>query len=664
MANPFSIFRKYQKVMMATVTLLAILAFVFFDNVSPQGYRGNSADPVVVESDYFKLKESDLGRAIRQRLLVHQVLTRAASTMRMAQELQRIQQQFQGIDPSFLEEQKGMIEARIAQQTHADVVNFIGSADERSVVRTMALAETAKRMGVQVSNERVEGFIFGLVPGLSKQQFVQILQGISQLSLNDLYDAFRRELLAESLRYVLASNSASASTPVDRWNYFQRKNLRASVEVLPVRTADIIKAGKVAEPTDGELKAYYALYEFLEPVPGSPTPGFKIPQKAAFQYFSADEAKFYAPEKITAEEIAAHYEANKSRYPYTVEDFAEPAAPKPNEAKTEAKPVEMPAADKPAAEKPEDKKAAESKPAESKPTVVSPDCGEATDDGLSDEFSASDCADEPAKPADGKDEKKAEEKKPEDKKADDKKSEEKKPEVKETPKPAASPSPTATAAAPAATPVATPTATGTAAPTATGTIAPAVTAPVLPPLPLPSEDILLPEDVRTGKNPQYDPLWRVEDKIRQELADAAARKAIQDAFSKLREKMNDLTVALVTSDQSDKFSVSNETFSALAKDYPGIEAKSTDLLDRNQAIAIADEPGLFHSTVNGAPFVQMEYSGNMTYSPRDAQEIPVAPGPGAPRPPTSRRPKRCTICIGRRRTKRRVFRSLRRSRTK
>lgn len=666
MASPFDIFRKNQKVMMAALVLLAMIAFVFADFFSPSGQQGTAEDPLVVTSDYFSLKESDVDRAIGQRMLVHRILTQALTSVVMQEQLQRFQQQFQGIDPSFLGEQLKMMEANIAAQARARVVSEIGLADEQSVVDTMALAETARKLGVQVSNERVDGFVFSYVNGLTKERYVEILKSQPGLSLNALYDALRREIMAYNVRYIFASNSASSSTPIDRWNYFQRKNLRASVEVLPVKTADIIKAGKVAEPTERELAAYYDEYKFYEPVPGASTPGFKVPQKASFQYFRADEAKFYAPEKITAEAIAAHYDANKSRYPFVPEDYSDAAKPagsdaakpdaatsvkpeasttpgeikpladpkggaamkpeaKPEPKKPETKPEEQkPAEPKKNDEKKPEPKAEEKKADEKKPATVSPDCG---DDGLTDEFSASSCADEPAKPAEDK---KTDEKKADEKPADAKPSEEKKPEPA---KPSAAP----TATTPA--PVATASPSATAAPTATATV-PAVTAPVLPPLPLPSEDVMLPDDVRTGKNPQFEPLWRVEDKIRKELAGAAARKSVEDAFAKLREKMNDKALALITGSQptgeQKSALLTEEQFKDMAKDYPEIEAKSTQLVDRIQAIAMADEPGLFHSVVGGAslerggiPFVQAEYSNNSTFTPKDANEIPEAVGESA-----------------------------------
>ena len=639
MASPFSLFRKNQKVMMAALVLLAMVAFVLSDAIdfSGRGSGGGAGqNPVVVESKYFDLKESDIDRAISDRLLVHQILTKAATELRLKNELIRFQQQFQGLPPEFLQEQLGRMQAQVVQQTHADVVNFIGSADETSVVETITLADTARRMGVRVSNERVEGFIFSLVPGMTKEMFVDILKKQPRLSLDAMYDAFRRELLADSIRTVLARNSASTSTPIDRWNYFLRKNLRASVEVLPVRTEDLIKAGKVAAPTKDELMAYYEKYKFLEPVPGSSVPGFKVPQKASFQYFVADEAKFYAPEKITTEAIAAHYEANKARYPYTPEDFSEPAAPP--EAKPEVKPEAKPETTKPAAEKKEPEKKEEKKPAvekqpeakkEAEPKAekaedtkkAEPKDSGCDDESVSDvlsfdvEASTEDCQADTAKPA----------------------------ATPSATKPAAAPSASQSAtAAPAATPSATasPSATATpsatASPSATGTAAaPPAAAPVLPPSPLPSEDVMLPEDVRTGREPQFDPLWRMEDKIRKELADAAARDEIKSIFEKLRTQMNEKAAPLVGVDQKDAVVFTDAQWAELAKPYPGLEAKSTGLVDRLQAIATSDEPGLFHATINGGLFASHEYSNSGTYNPGEALEIPAATGVDALTNPTA-----------------------------
>ena len=71
MASPFSIFRKYQKAMIAFLALLAMVAFVFLDAMNTSLKSRSAENPVAVSTKrYGDLKESDLGRlrSRRQRL--------------------------------------------------------------------------------------------------------------------------------------------------------------------------------------------------------------------------------------------------------------------------------------------------------------------------------------------------------------------------------------------------------------------------------------------------------------------------------------------------------------------------------------------------------------------------------------------------------------------
>jgi hypothetical protein len=138
---------------------------------------------------------------------------------------------------------------------------------------------------------------------------------------------------------------------------------------------------------------------------------------------------------------------------------------------------------------------------------------------------------------------------------------------------------------------------------------------------------MLPDDVRAGRSPQYEPLWRVEDKIRKELAEAAGRKRITEIFEALRKTMSDKEAArpidLATGDKQPPLYTA-EQWIELAKQYPGVVAKTTEVLSSLQVFAERNNPGLFHSTIGGTPFAAYVFSGRGTYFPTESKEIPDA----------------------------------------
>ena len=665
MASPFALFRKNQKVMMAVVTLFAMFAFVIMDPIGMGTRMGDTpggGDAVVVESKYFDLKESDLERAVAQRGLVQRVLAQAATTVSMEQEMAMFQQ-LRGQDQEFLQQLYQQISGQVANEVFMIVQQRVGSTDERSVVEGLVLSNMAKQMGIQIPNERVEAFIFSTVEqvarsrsrmqrqdqvtGLTRDQFIKILKDLKGWTVPQVYEAFRREMMAETVYFVLSTNAAinvasstgqptPVATPIDRWNYYLRQNLRAKAEVLPVSAQSFVDAGKVANPTDAELTEFYETYKYNEPVTGSPEPGFKIPHKAAFQYFQADEGHFIAPEKITAEMIAAHYDANKSRYPYVAEDFSVPAAtstlpgvspatgtsttptPTPqataNPAATATGTASTGTGAKPAASATPSATATGTKPAATstgtaKPAASDGNCESAPEaDAIADGFgddgfeSATDDCQSPTATA----------------------SATATPTASATPTGKAAPTATATATAK---PTATATATAAPSASATGTAAttaPAPTVTILPPLP--SEDVLLPDDVRTGRNPQFEPLWRIEDKIRNELAASAARDEVNRIFGELKKTIDAKALQRsVSGKETDALLYSAEEWEALAKPYPGIVARTTAMIDRVQAQIEAETPGLFASqTTGGVSFVASEYSTNAVYTSNRSQEVPQA----------------------------------------
>ncbi|MGH7134951.1 MAG: hypothetical protein ACREHD_04380, partial [Pirellulales bacterium] len=71
----------------------------------------------------------------------------------------------------------------------------------------------------------------------------------------------------------------------------------------------------MSDATDEELKAFFEAHKDQEPDPESPTPGFKVPNRADFQVVIARFNDFYDEKAVTDDEIKKHYEDFKdTRY--------------------------------------------------------------------------------------------------------------------------------------------------------------------------------------------------------------------------------------------------------------------------------------------------------------------------------------------------------------
>ena len=62
--------------------------------------------------------------------------------------------------------------------------------------------------------------------------------------------------------------SLNATTPGERWDYFNRLKRMATIEAIPLAVADYVK--KVDDPTDPELKKFFEEHKEQYPNPDVP----------------------------------------------------------------------------------------------------------------------------------------------------------------------------------------------------------------------------------------------------------------------------------------------------------------------------------------------------------------------------------------------------------
>ena len=308
----FGVFRNYQKASLVALAILSMLAFFVLPPLLQYGGQAASvADTPVARWKGGELREKGLDRAVTMKLVVNRFL--AEATMNA------------GRDP-------------------AQAPRF--PADEQATVRTMLLAEEARKNGIVVSDAAINDFLDKVTAGqVRAEQFEQIMQGLraggAPVSQHDLFEAIRTELLAQNMM-ILLQRGFGGDPPGLRWDYFKRTEQSATVEVVPI---DVRSVGdKISLPSPAVLRGFFEKHKDDLPDPRSDQPGFREPHRARVEYLVAKQGVFVEEiaKEITDEEIAEFYEAKKDAM-----FRAKPAEPAP---KTGTPPAEeKPAGETPAA---------------------------------------------------------------------------------------------------------------------------------------------------------------------------------------------------------------------------------------------------------------------------------------------------------------------------
>lgn len=339
-------FRKHRKVLLAILTLLAMLSFVFLPTILEIMHTGGRGrNPVVVKTTkYGSLTERQINGLVRQRQRLYAFLRQLHDVVRT----------------------KGGRGDAVREALNS----FDGSpANEEATIDHWLQALRAEELGFKVSEKAVNEYLASLTEGKAGNDDVrQILQRM-RMSQGQLFEALRLELLA--LRFAQTFwISLAAATPAQRWEYYQQLNRRAKIEAVPVSAAKFVD--KVAPPSEEDLRAFFEKYKDRLPDPNSPDPGFREPHRVDLQYLKATVETFMDPGAVTEQAIRDYYEQNKDRlYRDSLPEAPVPATPKPESRQDEAsKPAKTP---KPEPTKPEPTKPESAKPAASKPETSKPE---------------------------------------------------------------------------------------------------------------------------------------------------------------------------------------------------------------------------------------------------------------------------------------------------
>lgn len=206
-----------------------------------------------------------------------------------------------------------------------------GNTDNESLVSHRLLLADAQKMGIRISDEGITEFLKEVTNNrLTKEDFHEALVE-ARIGETELYDILKEELSVlqaiklifppativnippglerfastrEPLRYM-------QQTPLQVWDSFQMLNQSESLQAAAIPVSDFVS--EVGQPSDSELAEFFLKYKSF-PWRDEARPGFLHMPRVKLAYFSADFESFEKGEDPTDEEIREYYEKNKDRY--------------------------------------------------------------------------------------------------------------------------------------------------------------------------------------------------------------------------------------------------------------------------------------------------------------------------------------------------------------
>jgi hypothetical protein len=195
-----------------------------------------------------------------------------------------------------------------SMEANQRVAQLFGSGSQEEAINIWLLSNYAESLKMVVTNETINNFIGNWTEGQLKADAIHevILRSMSD---ELFFRLMREELLAMQIG-VMFQKSIVATTPGQRWDYFNRQKRMAEIEAVAFPVADF--AGQIEAPTDAKLEAFFEKYKDSYPSPVSAQPGFRKPHRIALAYVQADVNTI--AKSVTDQEVLAQYEKRKSDY--------------------------------------------------------------------------------------------------------------------------------------------------------------------------------------------------------------------------------------------------------------------------------------------------------------------------------------------------------------
>lgn len=271
---PFAVFRRHQRKLLAIFAILAMFGFVLADSLprllSPSTGAGQR-DPVVVELYHKKIHRSDLDEMAVQRNNANLFISSLAG------------------GPIF------------------------GNINNRAIVDALILQHEADALKMPTGPDAGREWLKRASNGLmNRARFEEIMSRLgNRVSGEQILSDIANQVRIANVRNL---QGTPVVTPLDVFEAYRDQNERVSVRAVAFPVDDFL--GKVPEPTQAQLQAYYDQYKDVLPEPNRATPGFKIPRQVRVEILSIDGQALAngIKEKLTQQELLTYYENRKSEF--------------------------------------------------------------------------------------------------------------------------------------------------------------------------------------------------------------------------------------------------------------------------------------------------------------------------------------------------------------
>lgn len=352
MSSPLEAFRKHQRILMAALTALSMIAFIFLDNIGqssqvPPGMTVLLLALICGAGLWFVGASRGKGTEWASAGAIIGAIVGFISfyTSGPPAVATTTVRSFTRNDVTTLQAKRNIANnfvfaaIRKAGTEPRQNVGF-GRGEPEAMVEHALRVHEAHAQGIHLSDAAVTQFINDLTSEkLSKPDYRAVLREVG-VSEGDLYNILREELEA---RLVTGLNAPPyggggrlpvTQTPEQFWEYFQRLHVKESISAVSMPVSAFV--GQVTEPKDAELQAFFEMHKNTLPAPGQS--GFLVPQRVRLAYLMADYEKFEGKAaEPTDAEITEYYEKNRDRY--RVRSIPDGGSPGPADAEQPANPA-------------------------------------------------------------------------------------------------------------------------------------------------------------------------------------------------------------------------------------------------------------------------------------------------------------------------------------
>ncbi len=288
--NPFKAFRKYQKVGLAAVGIMAMLSFIVLPSIMMSWRDSSHQKPQLIAScrrygdvdphRLYALRENRGHLRNFYNLLFEHVMPLAGDNYMQLEKLYMLRSKYESL------------------------------YSEEELITEWLVARYAEEKGFAVDKKLIVDHLNSITGGLISTPLLNSV--CMQIGLSDAHLAhlLQEELLAAYMFRVFEVSLASES-PASRWEYYQRvrRSLAAEVAAVPVDSF----VAEVPNPSEQELIAFFDKNKANVYDPSLPDSGFAVPAKIAFQMIDGTPSEELLA-SISQEEIEKFYEENKTKF--------------------------------------------------------------------------------------------------------------------------------------------------------------------------------------------------------------------------------------------------------------------------------------------------------------------------------------------------------------